>query len=113
GEGQPQAGEIGHVQAAEAAGLEDALDIAHAEPGHAQEHFAVGAVHIHWEGLRMTQRPGQLGVEREVEIGLAGIGDFLHPEPVETQQPIGLVEAVLTDQRRGGGRQQRRGRGDG
>ena len=61
----------------------------------------------------MLQRPGELGVDVEVEHAvLAAGGDLLDAEAVEAQQPVGLVEAVLALQRRRLERQRRAGLGD-
>ena len=49
----------------------------------------------------MPQRPGQLGVDVEVQHAAGRVGrDLLHLECVEAQQPVGLVQPMLALQRR-------------
>ena len=49
----------------------------------------------------MAQRPSQLGIDLQVEIGIGIIHQLIHLELVKSQEPIGLVEPMLTHQGRG------------
>ena len=72
-----------------------------AEPRHAQEILAAGAVEVDREALAVLQRPGELGIEPELEHAAGTAGqDLLDREAVEAEQPVRLVEPVL---RRSGG----------
>ncbi len=84
-----------------------------AEARHPQQVLAVGRVDVDGEPVAVGQGPGGLGVDREVEHAAdVGAGDLLHPEAVEAQQPVGLVEPVLAHQRRLDQRQDAAGVGD-
>ena len=48
----------------------------------------------------MAHRPAALGVQVGAEIGAGLIQDFLRPELVKPQQPVGLVQPVLPHQGR-------------
>src|ERR1700760_403686 len=43
----------------------------------------------------MAERPPQLGIDVEWEIGLRFAGDFLHIEAVEAHQPVRLIQTML------------------
>ncbi len=91
-----QPGHVGHPQAAMPARHQHPLHVAHAQPGHAQQQFLRRAVQIHRETLGVADRPGHLRVDVQVQHAvLGGVGDLLHAIAVETQQPVGLVQAVL------------------
>ena len=108
-----EADEVGETQAGVATGAEDALHIADAEAGDAEEQFAGGFVDVDREGLAVAESPGEFGVECEVEIGSGGRGDFVDFEIVEAEEPIGLVEAVFADEGWGLQRENGGGFGDG
>ena len=60
------------------------------------------AVDVDREALAILERPGELGVDVERSMP-SRVGRALHlrrREAVEAHQPVGLVEAVLADQRR-------------
>ena len=48
----------------------------------------------------MTQRPGQLGIDLQVEVRIGVVDDLVHLELIEAQEPIRLVKPVLAHQRR-------------
>ena len=113
---RPQARKVVHAQLALAARIHDALDVACAQPGYAQQHLARRRVEVDREAIRVAQRPCQLGVDVQVEHAALPRNvchDFLHVEPVEPQQPVGLVQAVLAQQRRRAQRQLGGGIGNG
>ena len=91
---------------------QDAVHRARAHARHPQQFLAGGAVHVHRETLAVGQRPGQLRVHVERQVAGGVRGQFRRLEPVEAQQPVGLVQPVLAQQRRGARRQRGRGVGD-
>ena len=48
----------------------------------------------------MPQSPSQLRVHLQVEVRLSLIHNFIHAKLIEPHEPIGLIQAVLTHQRR-------------
>lgn len=108
-----QAQQVGEPQPAVATGGDDAVHIAHAETGHAQQDFARGEVDVDGKLRAMAQRPREFRVEREVEVRRIGADDFADCEIVESQQPVGLVKPVLAHERRRPDGQQTRRLGDG
>lgn len=94
--------EGGLVEARMAACGEDAFHAAEAESGDAQEGFAVGGVDLDGEVFGVSEGPGGLGVEAEVEHGVVWVEELVDAEPVEADEPVGLVEAVFAQERRAG-----------
>ena len=47
----------------------------------------------------MTERPSEFRIHFQVEVRMQVIHDLLYLEVVEAQQPIGLIQTVLTYQR--------------
>ena len=103
-----QAQQIGQPQPGVAPGAQDAVHIAHAESGHAQQDFARGLVDVGRESRSVAERPRKLGVELQVEIWRSLGGDFVHLEAVEAQQPVRLIKPMLAHERRRLEGQQRR-----
>ena len=85
-------------EAAVAAGGDDHAGRLDADAGHADDEGVVGAVDVDRETLRVTQRPGELRVDLEVEVGGGAVYDLVGAEAVEAHQPVGLIEAILADE---------------
>jgi hypothetical protein len=61
------------------------------ETGNAQQQFARSGVHINRPEVRMTQRPGELWVDVEIQIGPRIINEFANREAVLADQLIRLL----------------------
>ena len=96
----PHLDEVVHADVMKAAGRDDPFGIPHSEARDAQDYLVVGFVKIDGKEVAIAQRPGKLGVDIQVEVGLAFRGDFIHFVSVEAHEPISLVKTVLTDQGR-------------
>lgn len=96
----PHLDEVFHADVMKAAGLDDPFGIPHSEAWDAQDYFVVGFVKIDGKEVAIAQRPGKLGVDIQVEVGLAFRGDFIDFVSIEAHEPISLVETVFTDQGR-------------
>jgi hypothetical protein len=76
-----------------------ALHAAQADAGDTRQQRRFCAVHVQREHLAVGQRPGQLGVD--VQRQVAALAQQLTGlVAVATQQEVGLVQAVLAQQRR-------------
>ena len=105
--------QVGEAQPVVTARLEDAVDPGDAQPRDAEQQVPVGAVDVDRETRAVLQRPGELGIEPQIELAALPAGDDLgHVELVEADQPVGLVEPVLAEQWRRRQRQLRAGVGD-
>ncbi len=104
---------IGEADFPEAADVEDAIHVPHAEAGDAQQDLTARGLHIDGEIMAVAQRPGEFWVEIKIEVGQLGREDFRGFETVETHQPIRLVKPVLADEGRGFDRQVTGRLGDG
>ncbi len=82
------------------------------KPGHAQQVFAAGAVDVEREALAVAQRPGELRIHVQRQHAVIVIDDLVGVEAVEAHQPVGLIQPMLADQRRGAQRQRTAGIGD-
>src|SRR3546814_7784411 len=66
-----------------------------------QQQFARRAVDVDRKRLAPLQRPGELGIDGEVEHSPARtLHDLGALEAIKAQQPVGLVKPVLAHQRR-------------
>ena len=93
----------------------DPVDRRYPQPRHAIEQFARGTIDVERESLPELERPGQLGidVQRQVALVVGRLRHLRRPEAVETDQPVGLVEAMFAHQRRSLEGEDRAGIGDG
>ena len=98
--GHPQGRQIGHAQAPCAPRHEQARDGAHAEARHAQQQLARGAVEVDRKALRVRQRPRSLGIEVKRQHAAGLRRNLVGGKAIEAQQPVGLVQPVLAQQRR-------------
>lgn len=96
----PHLHEVVHADVMKAAGRNDPFGIPHPEARDAQDYFVVGFVKIDGKEVAITQRPGKLWVDIEIEVGLVFCCDFIDFVSIEAHEPISLVETVLTDQGR-------------
>lgn len=96
-----QLAEVVEGEAVVLADGEDAVDVFVADAGDAEEGFAGGGVDVDGKELRVGAGPGGLRIfgQREVWVGVGG--EFGGLEAVEAYEPVGLVEAVLADERSG------------
>ncbi len=77
------------------------LSTARAEARHPQEHLAASHVDVHRKAVAVLERPGELGVDIEVEHLVYGSGrDLVHGEAVTAQELVGLIKPVLALQGR-------------
>src|SRR5690606_1502887 len=91
-----------------------ALDTAGTKAGNPQQHFAVGAVDVDRKAMALLERPGEFGIDGEVEqTPFPARHNFGHVEAIKADQPVGLIEAVLAHQGWWLERQARTGIGDG
>jgi hypothetical protein len=70
---------------------ENAIDIAHAEARHAQQNLAMGRVDVDRKRRAMVQRPGELGIDLEVEIRGVGRRQLVDAKLVMPNEPVGFV----------------------
>ncbi len=105
GQRQAEAGEVVHAQLAVAAGGEDGGHRFQADAGDTEQHLLRGRVDVDRELFAVGERPGELGVDREIEIAGRVRLEFGCCEAVVPHEPIGLIQPVLAHQRRMVGRQ--------
>ena len=79
--------------------LENALHAAHPETGDSEKVCARRLIHIDWEEGAVPHCPGKLGIHGEVECSRFG-SQFFFGKTIEAEQPVGLIETVLTNERR-------------
>ncbi len=88
--GQPS--NIGEAQRCMASREDDAIDGALSQARDAQQQFAVGRVHISGKQMPIAQRPGELGIDLQIEHAVIGACNNLwHAKAIVTQQPISLI----------------------
>ena len=92
--------EVLRAQCARAARDQNALGAHNADARHAQQRFIVRAVHLDGEELGMAQRPAALGVKGRIKVRRAVVEQLVCAKAVKPQQPVGLIEPVLAQQRR-------------
>ena len=97
-------------------GCEDALGAGDPDAGHPEQGLIVGPLDLHRKLVQVAQGPAALGVQTEVEVGPPLVQQLLGPKVVEAQQPVRLIQPVLTQQGRlkalGSGEQGAGGDGD-
>ncbi len=109
----PHALEVDQAQPRMPAGGDDALHIHRAKAGDAPEQLTRRAVDIDGKQRPISQCPGELGIELQIEVRVLARQEFTDVKAIEAQQPVGLVKAVLADKRRRLDGQQHTGLGDG
>ena len=88
------------VDAVMAANPEETRHRPPAESRHSQELLARCAVDVDRERLGMAHGPHQLGIGAKIEIRRRRRREFVGIETAKAEQPVGLVEAMFTHQRR-------------
>lgn len=96
--------EIGETESGEAADGKDAVDVFHAESGDAQQGFAGSGVDVEREFMTVPERPREFRIDVEIEERTLLADDLAGGESVMAHEPVGLVEPVFADERRGFGR---------
>ena len=91
---QPETGQL--------AGVPDAPGALGADARHPQQHFKGCTVHIHREQPVVLHGPVAFGVQIRVKALVFLVQNFVCLELVEPQQPVGLIQPVLPQQRRFG-----------
>lgn len=66
--------------------------------GDAQKGFVIGSIDLHRIEFRMSQSPAAFWVHAGIKIPVLFIQEFLSPEVVEPQEPIGLIEPVFPEE---------------
>ena len=92
--------EVLRAQRARTARDQNALGADNADARHAQQRFIVRAVHLDGEELGMAQRPAALGVKGRIKVRRVVVEQLVCAKAVKPQQPVGLIEPVLAQQRR-------------
>ena len=67
-------------------------------PRHTQQHFQRRRVHLHRKQIQMVYRPCSFRINIHLQVRGIGADDFRYIEFVIAQQPIGLIQPVLTVQ---------------
>lgn len=83
-----------------------AIDGSLPEARRAKQHLARRDIDIDRELLRVPHSPRRFWIDAHVEVRLVGRRQFFDAKTIEAQQPVGLIEAMLTDERRGLSRQE-------
>jgi hypothetical protein len=97
----PHFDEVGEADGAVAAYGDDALGIPDSKAGNADEEFEGGAIDVEGEGAAVAEGPRELGIDVEIEVWIVLGSDLVDVVTVEAHEPVGLVEAMLADERRG------------
>jgi hypothetical protein len=61
--GTPKLAQIVRADSLESTQAEESIDIPRAEPGHAEEQLALGAIDVHRKAMPVPQRPCELGID--------------------------------------------------
>ena len=93
--GYPDLAQLRRPQGGAPASANDLLRSPHPYARHAQQQLVGSGVHLERKHVEMVDCPIRLGIEVEVEIRMFLVDDFRNVEPVEPQQPIGLIQPVL------------------
>ena len=62
--------------------------------------MVVGPVNLYRKLFQMVDRPVAFGIEKGVKIRVFLCEQFPGLEPVESHEPVGLIQAVFPEQRR-------------
>ena len=79
---------------------DNAVDVLVADAWDAKQGLARRGVDVDGKELRVCFGPGRLWILRQRERGILRRGEFGGLKAVEAYEPVGLVEAVLADERR-------------
>ncbi len=96
-----QARDVVETERALAAREEEFVNGFNAEPGNAEQEFAIGDVDVHWEAIAICERPRKLGIDGKIEQAVRAGDDFVRFKAVEPHHPISLIQAVLAHERCG------------
>ena len=88
------------IQPAKAARLNDPLSGFHTDPRYAKQLFIGCPHHFYRKLLQMLNGPVTFRIKKQVKIRMFFINQFFRLEAVVTQQPVRLIQPVLTQQRR-------------